>query len=131
MDIFIVSRDGSKQSIVANLATAIALRGQGLSVTVMYDQEAMIALAEKNFAYSGLVKNYQSATDKIISEMGFSTDPMALLKIAKDSGVDIITCPIWAGVAGTKNKIPSEVRVVELGELFTAIAESKKIMGSF
>jgi predicted peroxiredoxin len=131
MDIFIVSRDGSKQSIIANLATAIALRGQGLSVTMMYDQDAMIALAERKFTYSGLVENYQSATDKVINEMGFATDPMALLKMAKDSGVDIITCPIWAGVARTKNKIPSEVRVVELGELFKAIAESKKIMGGF
>jgi len=131
MDIFIISRDGSKQSIIANLATAIALRQRGLSVTMMYDQEGMLALAERKFAYSGLVENYGSATDKVINEMGFATDPMALLKIAKDSGVDIITCPIWAGVARTKNKIPSEVRVVEFEELFRTIAESKKIMGSF
>ena len=55
----------------------------------------------------------------------------AVLKAAKDAGVDIITCALWAGVARSKNEIPPELRVVELTELFQLIADSKKIMGSF
>jgi hypothetical protein len=131
MDMFIISRDGSKQSILANLATALALKGQGQEVVLMYDQEAMIALAEKNFDYTGLVGKYASATENVISSCGVSTDPFILLKAAKDAGIDVITCALWAGVAGSRNQIPSELRVVELDELFHLIADSKKIMGSF
>ena len=53
------------------------------------------------------------------------------MKIAKEAGVDVITCPIWAAVARSRNELPSEVRIAELNELFDIIAGAKKILGSF
>ena len=131
MDIFIISRDGSKQSVMANLATAMALKQQGLEVTLAYVQEAMVAVAENKFQYRGLLESYQDSIEKTINDMGFPTDPIVLLKMAREAGVEIITCPIWAAVAGTENKLPSEIKVVELKELFQVIARSKKILGQF
>ena len=131
IDIFIVSRDESKQSIVACLGTAIALRQKGLAVTLMYEHNAMIALAERRFEYTGLLESYADATEKAISDHGFPTEPMELLKIAKEAGVDIISCPIWTAVAKSRNVLPSELRIVELNELFDIIAGAKKILGSF
>ena len=131
MDIFIISRDGSKQSIIANLSAAMAFRQQGLDVTLMYDQDAMIALAENKFQYHGIIEGYQDAIEKTIGDMGFPTDPMVLLKMAGEAGVEVITCGVWAAVAGTKNELPSEIKVVELPDLFQMIAQAKKIMGTF
>jgi len=131
IDIFIVSRDESKQSIIGCLGTAIALRQKGLAVTLMYEQNAMVALAERKFEYTGLLESYADITERAISDHGFPSEPMELLKIAKDVGVDIISCPIWTDVARSRNVLPSELRIVELDELFTIIASAKKILGSF
>jgi len=51
--------------------------------------------------------------------------------MAGEADVEIITCALWAKVARTKNKLPSEIKVVELDELFQMIAQAKKIMGTF
>ena len=131
MDIFMISREGSKQSIVACLGTAISLRQKGLAVTLMYDQEAALAMAEGKFEYTGLVARYADVTEKVITDQGFPTDPLVLLQAAKEAGVDVITCALWAAVARSKNELPSELRVVELDELFDIIAHSTKIMGTF
>ena len=57
-DIFVISKDGEKQSIIANLATSIALKQAGLDVVLMFTQEAMVALAAENFAFRGLLEGY-------------------------------------------------------------------------
>lgn len=131
MDLFIVSRDGSKQSLVANLALAVWSKQQGQDVVLMYDQEAMIAMAENNFQYTGLLKPYAEDMERIIGGMGFPTDPIANLRMAKAMGVEIVTCQLWAGVARTKNEIPEEIKVVEIDEIFAMIASAEKIMGNF
>ena len=131
MDIFIISRDGAKQSILANLAAAMAFKQQGLEVTLMYGQEAMIAMAENKFQYKGLLEGYQDTIEKTINDMDFPTDPTALLKLAGEAGVEVVTCTLWAKVARTKNKLPLEIKVVELEDMFQMIAQAKKIMGTF
>ena len=130
-DIFVISKDGEKQSIIANLATSIALKQAGLDVVLMFTQEAMVALAAENFEFRGLLEGYSGVIEKTITEMGFPAEPLKLLEMACSLGIRVITCPIWARVAESKNEIPSGIEIVEMEELFGFISRADKIMGSF
>ena len=130
-DILMICKDGFKQSVIANLATAVALKKKGLDVVLMFTQEALVALAEQNFPYQGLLEHYAKVIEETIGAMGFSADPLKLLNAADDMGVNIISCPIWAEVAESKNNIPPQIRIVKMDELFDLLFRAKKIMGSF
>ena len=132
-DILITCRDGAKQSIIANLALATFLRKErNKNVVLLFVQEALLALAKKEFTYRGLLEECSDVIDKTITDFGFPPDPLILLKAAKEAGVNIVTCTVWAKVVqNSKNIIPGEIDVIELDKLFDIVLDAKKTMGGF
>ena len=132
-DILICCRDGVKQSLIANLALATFLKKErDKNVVLLFVQEALLALAKKEFTYRGLLEEYTDVIDKTINDFGFPPDPLILLKAAKEVGVTIVTCSVWAKVVqNSKNIVPCEIDVIEVDKLFDVVLDAKKFWENF
>ena len=58
--------------------------------------------------------------------MGFPTDPIATLNLAKQLGVRIYTAEPWILVLDIGDKLPQEIEVLSLDDMIQLIADAKR-----
>lgn len=125
--------EGSYSSIGTNLFLASQLKSSGVDVVVLFDGEALVALAENNFGYepNPLLKNYAKTIEENMKAMGMPTEPEAHFKAAIEAKVPMYACGGWAGFLGVAQKLPAGITVLDIPDVVKLIAESKKISGGF
>jgi hypothetical protein len=96
---------------------------------VFLEWRALVAFVEKNFKYSSPVAKYATVIEENAKTMGLSTDLMALLKAVKGAGIPIYGCAVEAALSGVRDKVPSEIELLEMADLSKPIVEAKKIIG--
>ncbi|MHA1688081.1 MAG: hypothetical protein ACTSUN_01915, partial [Promethearchaeota archaeon] len=65
------------------------------------------------------------------TEMGISSDPLELIKKAKDIGVSLYACQAWMKLLGgkpPKYTIPEGLQKLELSELIDALDKARKVI---
>ncbi|MEE8471088.1 MAG: hypothetical protein V3S51_07145 [Dehalococcoidia bacterium] len=122
----IMCSQGTQTSINGALFTAIQLKDMGVDAVVEFGQESLVALAEKVFMLSPLLSTYAQTLITNSKEMGYPTDPLATLKLAKALGVSVYTAEPWVEVLGIRDKLPEEIEILSLAETMKLIAESEK-----
>jgi len=122
----IMCNQGTQTSINGALFTAIQLQDIGVDVAVEFGQESLVAFAEKVFMISPLLSTYAETMIINCKELGFPTDPMATLKLAKALGVPIYTAEPWIQVLDIKDKLPEEIAVLSLSDMMKLIAGAQR-----
>jgi predicted peroxiredoxin len=122
----IMCSQGTQTSINGALFTAIQLRDMGVDVAVEFGQESLVAFAERVFMISPLLSTYAQAMIANSKEMGFPTDPMPTLKMAKALGVPVYTAEPWVQVLDIRDKLPEEIEVLSLADMMRLIADAKR-----
>lgn len=122
---------GSFSSIGTNLFLATQLKGAGVDIAILFDTEALAALAERKFGYepTPLLKPYEATIQKNMKGIGFSTDVAEYLKGAKAAGIPMYACAGWAGFLGVAQKLPAEVKLMEIPDVVKLLAQAKRIIG--
>jgi hypothetical protein len=123
--------EGSFSSIGTNLFLATQFKNAGVDVAILFDMEALVALAENKFGYepAPLLKSYAKTIEKNMTAMGMPTDPAAHLKTAIDAGVPLFACGGWAGFLGVGSKLPAGIKVLDIPSVVKLITVAKRITG--
>lgn len=123
--------EGSFSSIGTNLFLATQLKGAGVDVAILFDTEALVALAERKFGYepTPLLKPYEATIQKNMKAIGLPTEVAEHLKAARAAGVPIYACAGWAGFLGVAQKLPAEIKVMEIPDVVKLLAQAKRIIG--
>jgi peroxiredoxin family protein len=129
MELLIDVRSGEVDSLIPNLVMASMLKAQGVDVAVFLEWRALIAFVEKDFKYSTPVAKYAATIEENAKQMGIPSDPMMLLKGAKEAGIPVYGCAVEAALSGLTDKVPPEIELLELANLSKPIIEAQKIIG--
>ena len=130
-DLLIIIRDGLINSYAGSLASAMLAKQDGMDVEVLFVQEAIVALADKNFRMSPALEKYQGKVEDALTGFGLSGNPLEIVKAVKQAGVPMFTCPIWTEQMGVKEKIPEEIEIIDISELMGKIKSAQRIVGTF
>jgi peroxiredoxin family protein len=129
MDLLIDVHSGEIDTLIPNLIMASMLKEQGVDVAVFLEWRALVSFVEKDYPFSSSVAKYATTIAENAKKMGFSTDPMELLRAAKAAGVPVYACAIEAALTGITEKVPPEIKLLEEADLTKPIIEAKKIIG--
>jgi|SRR4030042_4058875 predicted peroxiredoxin len=123
--------EGSFSSIGTNLFLATQLKNSGVDVAILFDVEALVALAENKFGYepAPLLKSYAQTIEKNMKNMGIPTDPLEHFKAAIGAGVPLYACGGWVGFLGVASKLPTGIKLLEIPEVVKLLAGAKKVFG--
>lgn len=130
VEIVIICKDGTINSYLSSLVIAINEKKKGKDVSVVFMQEGLVALINKEFRYALGLKSYANDIEKNAAIMGVPTNPFELIKEAKKLGVSLYACQAWMKLLGGKPpkfSIPQGLNKLELSELVDILAEANKV----
>jgi peroxiredoxin family protein len=140
MDMIVICREAVFDSIVTTLAVAMAAQRSGKAVGVVFTGDALNRLC------TGVVRWPESLSgmevrktiSKEAKEMGLSVassldprelDVQPLLEEAKDTGVTLYACPLWARLLKLTNTLPEWLSEIEMDRFVDEIISSPKVIG--
>jgi len=103
---------------------------KGDDVHVVFMQEGLASLVDKNFRFMPGLEPYAKDIEKNAAMMGVPSDPFELIKEANKVGVSLYACQAWMKLLGGKPPkfpIPDGLQKLELSELIKALDEAKKV----
>jgi len=127
-DTLIFCGQGYSNSLFVSLGLAMASKLQGADVAVFFSQGAMVAFAEERFEPAPLLSPYAEAMAEEMKKLGFSADPVEMLKMAKGAGVTIYGCGTSARSFGIADRLPPEMELLEMGDPHSPLMEAKKVI---
>ncbi len=129
-EVLFLQANGTLNSMTTALFTAVQVKGMGVDVAMVFDQEALAALAEKKFEPSPPLAKYITTIGENLQKMGLSTDVMDYVKQAKSAGIPLYACGGWADLLGVRGKLPPEVQVLEIPDVMKLVAQAKRTIGA-
>lgn len=128
-DLVIQCTSGSGNAIAGSFVTAVQAKNAGLDVLLVFAQEAVASWTEKKFEFSEGLKPYTGKIYKNIEKLGFPSDPMEYVRMAKDAGVPVFLCELWVTLLEVKEKLPDELRdTMEMPTVIKELLEAKKVI---
>ncbi len=126
----ILCKEGTINSYLSALVIAMNKKKKGEDVCVVFMQEGLAALVDKNFRFMPGLEPYAKDIEKNAAMMGIPSDPFELIKEANKVGVSLYACQAWMKLLGGKPPkfpIPDGLQKLELSELIKALDEAKKV----
>ena len=126
----ILCKEGTINSYLSALVIAMNKKKKGEDVSVVFMQEGLAALVDKNFRFIPGLEPYAKDIEKNAAMMGIPSDPFELIKEANKVGVSLYACQAWMKLLGGKPPkfpIPDGLQKLELSELIKALNEAKKV----
>ena len=126
----ILCKEGTINSYLSALVIAMNKKKKGDDVHVVFMQEGLAALVDKNFRFLPGLEPYAKDIEKNAAMMGVPSDPFELIKEANKVGVSLYACQAWMKLLGGKPPkfpIPDGLQNLELSELIKALDEAKKV----
>ena len=141
MDILFICRDALYDSMISNLTIAMSFCKTGKTAGVVFTGDALLGLCDGVISYpaslSGVEvrKTISSVADQLGLSLHPSRDPKGinikpLLSQAKESGVRLYACPVWASLLKLSSKLPQELSSIAMDKLLDEIGSSAKIIGA-
>jgi len=140
MDIILLCREGLFESVINNLAFAMAFRKAGKSVGVLFTGNALYCLCNGVMRWSNplagmqirkTITNQAKKMDLPITspEDQREIDIKPLLKEAKELGVMLYCCPLWSNLLDLSDKFPEELNQIGLERIWEEMARAEKVIG--
>jgi peroxiredoxin family protein len=141
MDLIFVCRDALMNSAIANIGLALEAKKAGMDAGVLFTEEALYAVAGESFRWSPLFqgRDIRAKISKNATATGIEvgnqkdsrwTDLSRLLDLARGKGVQLLACPLWVQILDLKERIPSQLVLMEK-EVFFKELKGAKVIGGF
>jgi peroxiredoxin family protein len=141
MDLLVILRDALGSSLAGGLLTAIQARKAGSEVGVLVTQEALAALARGSFGWPrelsgqanrlGLADRGAAAGIPLLGRgEGRQLDPRGLVQQAREAGVVLYACPIWASLLSLEDELPQGLAPVVDGDVARLILGASRVVGA-
>ena len=127
----IVCKEGTINSYLSSLIVATHRKKAGEDIVVVFMQEGLAALVDKTIRLAPGLEGYADDITKNAAEMGVSSDPFELLKMASSAGVPLYACNAWMKLLGGKPPrfdIPEGLQKLELPDLLEEMGKAKKVI---
>jgi len=122
--------EGTYSSIATSLIFARSFKLAGVDVEVIFDEEALVALAEKKYDLPAMLQPYAETIKKNLAAAGIPTDPAAWPALVKAAGVPMYACGGWAGWLGVADKLPAGIEVKPGAWVVAELAAAAKVIGA-
>ena len=130
VETLLICKDGTINSYLSTLVIAMNTKKKGGDVVVVFMQEALAALIDKNYRFSPGLESYKNDIKNNAAMMGVPSDPFELIKEAKKLGVPLYACEAWRKLLGGKPPrfdVPEGLEKLELSDLVDKIRKSAKV----
>ncbi len=144
MDMVLICRDGLENSVIGNVAVAMEAKRAGEDVGILFTEEALYCLSGKSFEWSPVAFKDRDSRSKILrnaTAMGLqatnpkesrTSDLPRLLKQAKEAGIKLMACPIWAQILAVDGKnLPPELALIDKPTMLKELKAAKIVIGGF
>ena len=142
MDMLLICKDALENSLVTNLTLAMEARKQGMEVGILFTEDALVALGGQSWDWSPLLRDWNprvlvarnaaKLNLPLATARGrHETDVGQLLKAAKEAGVSLLACPIWASLLELEGKLAPEITQMDFAATLKALREAKTVVGGF
>ncbi len=141
MDLLLILRDALASSLVGGLLTALHARKAGQEVAVVFTQEALAAVVRGSFAWprelAGQATRLLLADRAVAAGLpvlgrgeGRQLDAKALIARAREAGVTLYACPVWAGLLGLEGELPPGLIATDTPGFLALVRDAKRVVGS-
>jgi peroxiredoxin family protein len=127
----VLCKDGTINSYLSALIVAANSKKAGEDIAVVFMQEGLAALVDKNYRYDSGLESYAADIEKNAAEMGVPSDPFELIKMANSAGVPLYACYAWMKLLGGKPPrfdVPEGLQKLELSDLLKELSNAKKVI---
>ena len=140
--VYLVCRDARADSLIGNISLGLEFKAQGTDVAVVFTGESLKAFAGEVFAWPPLLNNRPAQMD--IARAGTAAgldiaakfdkrwiDTDRLIQQALDKGLPLIACPLWTGILGIEDALPSYLGRVALQAFLNDLKSAQQVIGGF
>jgi peroxiredoxin family protein len=127
----LICKEGTINSYLSTLIVATNRKKAGEDIAVVFMQEGLAALVDKKYRYAPGLEGYADDIKKNAVEMGISSDPFELIKMATTAGVPLYACYAWMKLLGGKPprfEIPEGLQKLELKDLLEELGKATKVI---
>jgi hypothetical protein len=131
MDVLIIAKDGSLNSILTNVLLAMDAKKAGVDVGVLFSQEALAALMDRKFYEmpEGLKKHSKEiAENASAAGLALPKEPADVVGLAATAGIPMFACPAWGPLLGVAGKIPSQITPLDVPTTLKEIGAAGKVI---
>ena len=122
----IICKDGTVNSVISCVVAAVNMKKAGEDVIVVFMDEALAALADKDLRWS---PGLEARADTIKAEMekrNMTVEPDGLFKMAADAGVPLYANMGWAKILAISP--PEGLEPLELKDFLDRLAKAKQVI---
>jgi predicted peroxiredoxin len=127
----LICKEGTINSYLSTLIVATNRKKAGEDIAVVFMQEGLAALVDKKYRYAPGLEGYADDIKKNAVDMGISSDPFELIKMATTAGVPLYACYAWVKLLGGKPprfEIPEGLQKLELKDLLEKLGKATKVI---
>jgi predicted peroxiredoxin len=127
----LICKEGTINSYLSTLIVATNRKKAGEDIAVVFMQEGLAALVDKKYRYAPGLEGYADDIKKNAVDMGISSDPFELIKMATTAGVPLYACYAWVKLLGGKPprfEIPEGLQKLELKDLLEELGKATKVI---
>ncbi len=131
MDVLVIAKDGSLNSILTNVMLSMDAKGAGVDVGVLFSQEALAALMDKKFYEmpEGLKKHQKDIADNAAKAgLPLPKEPADIVNMAAGAGIPMFACPAWGPLLGAAGKIPAQITQWDVPTALKEIGSAGKVI---
>ncbi len=141
MDLVFIQREALANSLLSNLLLAIEAKKGGAQVGVIFTGEALAAMNGGVFLWprqltgEARLRIGENAANLGIPLMGRGegkqVNAAQVIVQAREVGVLLYACPVWAKLLGLSGKLPEKVTELGYAEALKMMQEAKSVIGSY
>lgn len=131
MDVLLIAKDGSLNSILTNVMLAMDAKQAGADAGVLFSEEALAALMDKKFYEmpEGLKKHSKEIADNAAKAgLPLPKEPADVVNMAAGAGLPMFACPAWGLLLGVAGKIPAEITLLDVPTALKEISAAGKVV---
>ncbi len=141
MDLLLIVRDALASSVAGSLLVALEASAAGQKVAVLFTQEALAALARGTLGWPReldgqrmrlLLADRGKASGLPLGGRGEGRrlDAKALLERAREAGVALYACPLWASLLDLEGELPAVLERIDRPALLALLGRARSVIGS-
>jgi peroxiredoxin family protein len=144
VELLFIVRDAREDALLSTVVMAMEAQKAGAETGILFTGEAIAALSGKTFNWAPLLVDWDTRmlVSRTANEMGYPlasprdkrmrwTKPLQLIPAAKDAGVRLLACPLWAKLLNAEEKLPGELERSDMASVLQELRQAQKVIGTF
>lgn len=141
-DVYLVCPDARADSLITNVALGLQLKAGGSDVAVLFTGESLCAFAGEAWHWPPHLagRPAQVSIARGAADAGLDLnadfdrrwlDLEKLIQQALAAGVQLVACPLWTGLLGVGDALPSYLARPGMPQLLSDLRSAQQVIGGF